>query len=113
MSASIEIPQARLPVVKSALNRLVDERTSAPWASYSAEDLALDTQDREDIERIRTVADVYEWLKERGQQTAFVEWSHCLDPLQEFRVEGKEWPDENDEAAFRAYLRQTYGLAVE
>ena len=110
MSAPKEIPQALLPAIKSALNRLVEERTSAPWASYSEEDLELDAQDREDIQSIRTVADVYEWLKEQGRQTAYVEWAHCLDPLQGFRVKGKEWPDEKDEIAFRDYLKATYGL---
>jgi hypothetical protein len=108
----MQIPPDRLESTRQALHNLVDERTSAPWADYSEEDLNTDEQDRNDIERIKTVADVLDWLLHQGARTTLVEWASCLDPLDGFRVEGKEYPDEADEEAFRAYLRQTYGLKV-
>jgi hypothetical protein len=40
----------------------------------------------------------------------FVEYASCLDPLGSFKVSGKEWPDEDDEEAFRDYLSETYGI---
>jgi hypothetical protein len=39
------------------LRYIVDERTSAPWASYSEEELSMDEQDYEDIEKIKSVQD--------------------------------------------------------
>jgi hypothetical protein len=108
----MQIPPAQLESTKHALHNLVDERTSAPWADYSEEDLNTDEQDREDIERIKTVADVLHWLLHQGARTTLVEWASCLDPLDRFRVDGKECPDAADEEAFRAYLRQTYCLKV-
>ena len=108
----MQIPPDRLESTRQALHNLVDERTSAPWADYSEEDLNTDEQDRNDIERSKTVADVLDWLLHQGARTTLVEWASCLDPLDGFRVEGKEYPDEADEEAFRAYLRQTYGLKV-
>jgi hypothetical protein len=108
----MHIPPERLESTKQALHNLVDERTSAPWADYSEEDLNTDEQDRNDIERIKTVADALHWLLHQGARTTLVEWTSCLDPLDGFRVEGKEYPDEADEEAFRAYLRATYSLKV-
>jgi len=108
----MHIPSERLESTKRALHNLVDERMSAAWADYSEEDLNTDEQDREDIEHIKTVADVLDWLLHQGRRTTLVEWASCLYPLDGFRVEGKEYPDETDEGAFRDYLRQTYGLKV-
>jgi hypothetical protein len=108
----MQIAPDQLEFTKRALYNLVDERTSAPWADYSEEDLNTDEQDRSDIERIKTVADVLDWLLHQGARTTLVERPSCLDPLDGFRVEGKEYPDETDEGAFRDYLRQTYGLKV-
>jgi len=108
----MHIPPEPLESTKQALLNFVDERTSAPWADYSEEDLNRDEQDRNDIERIKTVADVLDWLLHQAARTTLVEWASCLDPLDGFRVEGKEYPDETDEGAFRDYLRQTYGLKV-
>jgi hypothetical protein len=108
----MHIPPERLESTKQALHNLVDERTSAPWADYSEEDLNTDEQDRADIERIKTVTDVLSWLLHQGSRKTLVEWASCLDPLDGFRVEGKEHPDEADEEAFRAYLRAIYSLKV-
>jgi len=108
----MHIPPERLESTKQALHNLVDERTSAPWADYSEDDLNSDEQDRDDIERIKTVGDVLDWLLHQGRRTTLVEWASCLDPLGGFRVEGKECPDEKDEEAFRTYLRETYNLKV-
>jgi hypothetical protein len=33
-----------------------------------------------------------------------------LDPLDQFAIPGKEYPEERDEGAFRDYLRTTYGV---
>lgn len=99
-----------LESTKRALRHLIDERTSAPWASYSDEELARDEQDYEDIDKLKTVHEVFEFLRDQGGRTHFVEYAQCLDPLSGFSVEGKEWPDANDEQAFRAYLIKTYGI---
>ncbi len=109
----MEIPADRLTAIKQTLHNLVDERTSAPWASYSEDELSRDEQDREDIERIKTVGDVYHWLRDQGGRTTFVEWSHCLDPLDDFKVDGRDSPDERDEKAFRAYMKKTYSLSID
>ncbi len=92
------------------LRCLVDERTSAPWASYSDEDLEHDQQDYEDVEKIETVLDVLRFLRDQGSQNLFVEYASCLDPLGGFKVVDKECPDEEDEEAFREYLTATYGI---
>jgi len=96
----MKIPPTQLKSTQRRLHHLVDERTSAPWASYGDED----------IERIQTVADVLERLQNQGSQKTLVEWFLCLDPLDQFAVPGKEYPDERDEEAFRDYLRSTYGV---
>ena len=106
----MQIPPEQLGSTKRTLHNLVDERTSAPWADYSEENLGTDEQDREDIEKIQTVADVLEWLQHQGGRTLLVEYASCLDPLEGFKVEGKDGPDESDEDAFRDYLKTTYGL---
>lgn len=108
----MEIPAHRLSSIKRSLHRLVDERTSAPWADYSEDDRQRDEQDREDIEKIQTVADVLNWLQQQGGRALLVEYASCLDPLGGFKVEGKENPDESDEAAFRDYLKETYNLPI-
>jgi hypothetical protein len=96
----MKIPPTPLESTQRRLHHLVDERTSAPWASYGDED----------IERIQTVADVLERLQNQGSQKTLVEWASSLDPLDQFAVPGKEYPDERDEEAFRDYLRVTYGV---
>lgn len=108
----MQIPPDKLEWTKRALDNLVDERSSAPWADYSEEDLSRDEQDREDIEKIQAVADVLEWLQHQGGRTLLIEYASCLDPLGGFKVEGKEDPDEDDEDAFRAYLKTTYSVTL-
>jgi hypothetical protein len=109
-SQNIEIPANQLDGTKTALRHLLDERTSAPCASYSDEDLQQDDQDYEDIDKIKTVLDVFTFLRDQGGQECFVEYASCLDPLGGFKVEGKGWPDAEDEDAFRNYLTTTYGI---
>jgi len=106
----MEIPADQLEGVKTALDHLIQERTSAPWASYSDDELNRDKRDCEDIEGIKTVRDVFEFLRDQGGQTVFVEYASCLDPLGGFKVDGKEYPDEEDEEAFRSYLVATYNI---
>lgn len=107
----MKIPADQLESTKTALRDLIDERGSGPWGEESDEELGQDQQDREDIDRIETVRDVYRFLRDQGDRTVFVEYASCLDPLDGFKVEGKEWPDEEDEEAFREYLTATYGIA--
>ncbi len=64
----MKIPPTQLESTKRRLHHLVDERTSALWASYGDEDISVNEQDREDIEKIQTVADVLEWLQNQGSQ---------------------------------------------
>ena len=109
----MQIAPDQLEFTKLARHNFVDDRTSASWADYSEEDLSKDAQDREDIERIPTVADVLEWLQHRGGRTLLVEYASCLDPLGGFKVEGKEDTDESDEKTFRAYLKNTYKLPID
>ena len=106
----MKIPKDELEATKQSLRHLIGERNSAPWASYSDDDLASDEQDYEDIERITTVLDVLQFLRDQGEREFFVEYESCLDPLGNFKVLGKEWPDEDDEEAFRDYLSETYGI---
>ena len=103
----MHIPPDKREWTKRALHNLVNERSSAPRADYSEEDLSRDEQDREDIDKIQTVADVLNWLQQQGGRTLLVEYASCLDPLGGFKVEAKENPDESDEAAFRDYLQKT------
>ncbi len=106
----MKIPDDQLESTKQCLRHLIDERSSAPWASYSDEDLATDDQDYEDIERITTVSEVFMFLRDQGSREVFVDYASCLDPLDGFEVYGKEYPDEDDEEAFRNYLSETYGI---
>ena len=106
----MNIPEDRLSSVKTALHHFIDERTSAPWASYDEDDLSKDEQDHWDADRVQTVLDVFRFLRDQGSRTVFVEWISCLDPLNQFKVEGKEYPDESDEILFREYLIKTYGI---
>jgi hypothetical protein len=106
----MKIPADQLESTKTALRHLIDERTSSPFGGYSDEDLDRCDQDYEDIERLETVFDVYRFLRSQGARTVFIEYASCLDPLDGFKVEGKE-PDEDDEEAFREYLTATYGIA--
>ena len=106
----MKIPDNEIESTKQCLRRLIDERTSAAWALYSDEDLETDNQDYEDIESIETVFDVFMFLRDQGSVGSFVEYASCLDPLGSFNVVGKEWPDEDDEEAFRNYLTETYGI---
>lgn len=108
----MKIPVEDLPSTIQALRNLVDERTSAPWAAYSEEDISTDDQDLEDAEKVKTVQDVYNWLRDQGSRTCFVEYASCLDPLNEFKIEGKEEPDETDEKTFLKYLRDKYNLSL-
>ena len=65
----MKIPPKQLESTQRRLHHLVDERTSAPWASYGDEDISVNKQNREDIERIQTAADVLEWLQnQRGRK---------------------------------------------
>ncbi len=105
----MKIPADRLKRTKNALRLLIDERTSAPWAIYSDEDLARGDRDYEEIESIETVFDVHQFLRDLGI-TNFVEYASCLDPLSGFKVTGEEEREGDEEEAFRAYLTQTYGI---
>jgi hypothetical protein len=107
----MNIPEDQLKSTKKALHHLIDERTSAPWATYDEDDLSTDEQDHEDVDQIETVLDVLKFLRDQGSRTVFVEWASCLDPLNRFEVEGKEYPDEEDEFSFRKYLMKTYGIS--
>lgn len=106
----MKISADQLESTKTALRHLIDERASSPWGGDSDEESGRDDQDYEDIERVETVFDVYRFLRDQGDRECFVEYASCLDPLDGFKVEGKEWPDEEDEEAFREYLTATYGI---
>ena len=106
----MKLPRHWLESAKQTLCYLVDERTSG-FGGYGDEEIATDNQDYEDIKKIETVWDVFIFLRDQGSRTYFVEYQSCLDPLDGFKVEGKEWPDLTDEPAFRAYMTATYGIA--
>ena len=108
----MEIPKDKLEHVISSLCNLVDERTSAPWASYSEDDLSMDEQDYEDAQRVRTVFDVFQWLVCQGNREYLIEWAHCLDPLEKFDEENIP-EDKNPEEVFRKYLAETYDIDPE
>jgi hypothetical protein len=106
----MKLPPKILERSKRSLNHLVDERTSG-LGGYTAAELAMDEQEREDIDRIQTVADVYNWLRFQGQQDEFLVWIDILDPLEQFddsRISGA-----NEETAFKAYLKSTYGAETD
>ena len=104
------IPEDQIDDVRQQLTWLIDERTSAQWASYSDEEIESDQQDLEDIQNLKTVLDVLRFLRDQGDRTCFVEWASCLDPFSRFVVDGKDDPDAEDETAFRDYLQRTYGI---
>jgi hypothetical protein len=104
------IPEDQIDDVRQQLTWLIDERTSAQWASYSDEEIESDQQDLEDIQNLKTVLDVLRFLRDQGDRTCFVEWASCLDPLSRFVVDGKDDPDAEDETAFRDYLQRTYDI---
>ena len=105
------IPEDELAQIRQQLTHLIDERSSAPWASYDDDEMQTDEQDLEDIQSLKTVLDVFQFLRDQGGRTCFVEWASCLDPLSRFVVDGKEDPDAEDETAFRDYLQRTYGIS--
>ncbi len=105
------IPEDQIDDVRQQLTWLIEERTSAQWASYDDEETESDEQDIEDIQSLKTVLDVFRFLRDQGGRSCFVEWASCLDPLGGFVVEGKDDPGPEDEEAFRNYLQQTYAIA--
>ena len=105
----MKIPKDHLEDTINSLRYLVDERTSAPWASYSEDELDMDDQDIGDAEGVRTVLDVVKWLRDQGGRTDLIEYSSCMDPLGKFDEENV--PDEIDaEVYFRQYLVDTYNI---
>jgi hypothetical protein len=108
----MKIPARQLKRTKTALRNLITERGSPPWPwgdGGSAEELRKDQQDLEQIDRIETVRDVFQFLREQGDRTVFVKYASCLDPLGGFKVEG-EVDLKEDEEDFREYLTATYGI---
>ena len=91
------------------LRYIVDERTSAPWASYSEDELGMDEQDYEDIEKIQTVQDLADILLDQLSRDCLFEYSSSLDVLGKFK---ERYGDERDEAEFRQYLVNTYKIDV-
>ena len=106
----MKIPPDELESTKDSLRRLIDERTSAPWAEYDDDELSQDNQDYEDIDGIETVFDVLMFLRDQGGRTVLTEYNSCLDPLGKFEPSNGEYVDESDEVAFREYLSKTYGI---
>lgn len=99
------IPEDELAQIRRQLTHLIDERSSD-----DDDEIETDEQDLEDIQSLKTVLDVFRFLRDQGGRTCFVEWASCLDPLSKFVVDGKEDPDAEDETAFRDYLQRTYGI---
>jgi hypothetical protein len=104
------IPEDELAQIRQQLTHLIDERSSARWSSDDDDEIETDEQDLEDIQSLKTVLDVFRFLRDQGSRTCFVEWASCLDPLSRFVVDGKQDPDAEDETAFRGYLQRTYGI---
>ena len=67
------------------LRCIVDERTSAPWASYSEEEIAMYEQDYEDIEKIKSVQDLADILLNQLTGDCLFEYSSSLDVLGKFK----------------------------
>jgi len=109
---NMTIPEDQIDDVRQQLTWLIDERTSAQWASYDDEEIESDQQDLEDIQSLKTVLDVLRFLRDQGDRTCFVEWASCLDPLGGFVVEGKDDPEPQDETAFRDYMQRTYNITA-
>lgn len=104
------IPESRLSEIKISLRQLVQERTSAPWVGYGDEEVAQDDYDLDEIEGIRSVGDVVRFLGDIFPEAPLIEFRSCIDYRDGFSVEGKEFPDEEDEDAFRDYLEKEYGV---
>ena len=105
----MKIPKDQLGDIINSLRYLIDERTSAPWASYSDDEIAMSDQDIEDAESVRTVLDVVKGLRDQGGRTDLIEYSSCMDPLGKFDEENI--PDDVDaEVSFRQYLVDTYNI---
>ena len=105
----MRIPEEQLESIIDCLRHLVDERTSAPQATYSDDEHAMDDQDIEDAESVKTVLDVLKWLRDHGGRTELNEYSSCLDPLGKF--DEVSIPNDVDlEAFFRDYLVATYDI---
>lgn len=105
----MNIPEDRLESTKRMLRHIVDERTSAPWASYSEDELGMDEQDYEDIEKIQTVQDLADILLDQLSRDCLFEYLSSLDVLGKFK---ERFGDERDEAEFRKYLVNTYKIDV-
>jgi hypothetical protein len=108
----MKIPARKLKRTKSAFRNLITARGFEEWAwggGGSDEELKKDKQDLEQIDRIETVRDVFQFLRDQGDQTVFVKYASCLDPLGGFKVEG-EMDLKEDEEDFREYLTATYGI---
>jgi len=103
----MNIPEDRLESTKRMLRHIVDERTSAPWASYSEDELGMDEQDYEDIEKIQTVQDLADILLDQLSRDCLFEYLSSLDVLGKFK---ERFGDERDEAEFRKYLVNTYKI---
>ena len=103
----MNIPEDRLESTKRMLKHIVDERTSAPWASYSEDELGMDEQDYEDIEKIQTVQDLADILLDQLSRDCLFEYLSSLDVLGKFK---ERFGDERDEAEFRKYLVNTYKI---
>ena len=106
---NMNIPEDQLESTKRMLRYIVDERTSAPWASYSEDELGMDEQDYEDIEKIQTVQDLADILLDQLSRDCLFEYSSSLDVLGKFK---ERYGDERDEAEFRQYLVNTYKIDV-
>ena len=91
------------------LRCIVDERTSAPWASYSEEEIAMYEQDYEDIEKIKSVQDLADILLNQLTGDCLFEYSSSLDVLGKFK---EKYGDERDEAEFRKFLNKTYDIEI-
>ena len=89
------------------LGYIVDERTSEPWANYSEEELAMDEQDYEDIEKIISVQDLANILLDQFSQNCLFECACSLDILGKFE---EKYGDERDEKEFRKFLTETYDV---
>lgn len=70
----------------------------------------LEQQDLEGIESLKTVLDVFRFLRDQGGSTYFAGWDSCLDPLCGFVVQEKDDPDSGDEPVLRKYLNQSYNI---
>ena len=105
----MKIPEDQLESTKRMLRYIVDERTSAPWASYSEEELSMDEQDYEDIEKIKSVQDLADILLHQLSRDCLFEYACSLDILGKFE---EKYGDERDETEFRKFLKETYDVDI-